>query len=154
MDRIIVIGSVGSGKTILSKKIAERLSLPLYTIDSFYFKDDSSKLSQGELEKRLKEIISKDRWLIDGQYTTQIPLRLSRADTAIFLDLKKRVIFWRILKRYFSQKDQHSSLLHQMKLAFFYPRKHAYALLRTAPKELDVIILKNPQDVEFFLTTI
>jgi len=86
MKRIAIIGSSGSGKTTLSNALAEKLRLPLYHLDGIFWNSDKTNITKEEFDKKLGEILIKDSWIIDGDYSrTYIP-RFEAADTIIFLD--------------------------------------------------------------------
>jgi adenylate kinase family enzyme len=159
MKKITVIGCAGSGKTVFSTQLASALSIPLYTIDSLYYSSNWQKLSQEELKAKLIDIMKGDTWIIDGQYTKLIPLRLQYLDTVIFFDIPKRIAIWRIFKRYFQQKFGREAVIannkvhfpwHQLKLIFNYPIKEVYEML-SAAKDKKVIIFKKSKDAEAFL---
>lgn len=48
---------------------------------------------------RVHEEISKDTWVMDGNYSRTWPDRLARADTVIFLDIPTVLRFWRVFSR-------------------------------------------------------
>ena len=56
MEKIIVIGSPGAGKSSFSKKLKNITKLPLYHIDMLYHKKDGTHITKEELEEKLKEI--------------------------------------------------------------------------------------------------
>jgi adenylate kinase family enzyme len=161
MNKIAVIGCTGSGKTVFSTKLASKLSIPLHTIDSVYYSGSWQKLSQEELRAKLIDIMKGDRWIIDGQYTKLIPLRLEYVDTLIFFDYPKRIALWRIFKRYFEQKKYGNEKgnkiyfpWHQIKLILKYPRIKIYEMLKTVSKDQRIIIFKKTKDAQEFLDTL
>jgi adenylate kinase family enzyme len=44
-------------------------------------------------------LVQRDRWLIEGNYASTLPIRLAAADTVIFLDLPAIVCLWGITQR-------------------------------------------------------
>ena len=87
MEKIIVIGSPGAGKSSFSKKLKNITKLPLYHIDMLYHKKDGTHITKEELEEKLKEIFKTDKWIIDGNYQKTLELRINECDT-IFFQLK------------------------------------------------------------------
>lgn len=87
MEKIIVIGSPGAGKSSFSKKLKNITKLPLYHIDMLYHKKDGTHITKEELEEKLKEIFKTDKWIIDGNYQKTLELRINECDTIFLLDL-------------------------------------------------------------------
>jgi len=95
----MVIGPCGAGKSTVSRTLGEMLSVPVYHLDRLHWKAGWVEGSQEELREELSPIIAQDHWLIDGNYGSTMELRLTRADTVIYLDYPIRLCFWRALKR-------------------------------------------------------
>ena len=54
------------------------------------------------MNKRYSKIITrKSKWIIDGNYTGILEDRLQLADTIIFLNLPRRICYYRVCKRLF-----------------------------------------------------
>lgn len=84
--RIMIIGCPGSGKSTLSRKLHELTSLPIYYLDMMYWNEDKTTVSKEVFDKRLNDVISKEEWIIDGNYQSSMELRMKACDTIIFLD--------------------------------------------------------------------
>ena len=91
MEKIIVIGSPGAGKSSFSKKLKNITKLPLYHIDMLYHKKDGTHITKKELEEKLKEIFKTDKWIIDGNYQKTLELRINECDTIFLLDFPTQV---------------------------------------------------------------
>ena len=87
MNKVIVIGCPGSGKTTFSLKLHEVLGLPLYHLDSIWHKPDKTHILREEFDERLSEIMVGERWIIDGNYSRTLRRRISGCDTVILFDL-------------------------------------------------------------------
>ena len=66
IKKISVIGNACSGKTTLSRKLAERYELPLTHVDSIQFLPGLKLRNPDETRKTLQEISERDMWIIDG----------------------------------------------------------------------------------------
>lgn len=86
MNKIIVIGCPGSGKSTFSKKLSEKTAIPLYHLDMMYWNEDKTTVNKNIFLERLGAVIQKDEWIIDGNYISTMEQRMLACDTVIFLD--------------------------------------------------------------------
>ncbi len=86
MNKIIIIGCTGAGKSTFARKLQDKTQLPLYYLDMLWHKPDHTHITREEFDSRLKEIMATDRWIIDGNYMRTIPMRLKECDTVFLLD--------------------------------------------------------------------
>ena len=91
MNKIIVIGCPGSGKTTFSEKLRDVTKLPLFYLDAIWHKADRTHISRDEFDARLSEILSLDSWIIDGNYSRTLERRISACDTVFLFDLPTEV---------------------------------------------------------------
>ena len=99
MKRVMIIGPCGAGKSTLSHRLAELLDLPLHHLDKLHWKPGWVEGSKQDLRDALSAIIDQERWLIDGNYGGTMELRLTRADTVVYLDYPVWLCLWRAAKR-------------------------------------------------------
>ncbi|PPJ36403.1 topology modulation protein [Nocardia nova] len=99
MDRIAILGCGGSGKTYIANQLAALLELPLTHLDAEYYDSDWNRLPQPEFEQLQRRLVSRPRWLLEGNYASTLPIRLAAADTVIFLDLPAVTCLTGILQR-------------------------------------------------------
>lgn len=86
-SKVIVIGCPGAGKSTFSRRLKSETGLPLYYLDRLWHRPDRTTISRNEFDCGLKEILSKDKWIIDGNYTRTLEMRLQACDTVFLLDL-------------------------------------------------------------------
>ena len=89
--KAIVIGCPGSGKTTFSEKLRARTGLPLYYLDAVWHKPDRTHIPREEFDLRLKEILNQSRWIIDGNYSRTLEIRLQHCDAVFLYDLPTEV---------------------------------------------------------------
>ncbi|WP_445487288.1 AAA family ATPase [Niallia sp. 03133] len=106
-NRIHIIGSVGSGKTTLARKLSEKYNIQFYELDNVVWERHKSgdiRRKDEERDKYLEAIINEKKWIIEGAHNHNwVRKSFNKADIIIFLDTPfiKREI--RILKRYVRQ---------------------------------------------------
>jgi len=86
MQRIIIIGCPGSGKSRLSRALHNKTGIPLYHLDMMYWNSDKTTVEKSVFLERLSAVLKKDGWIIDGNYGSTMELRMAACDTVIFLD--------------------------------------------------------------------
>lgn len=86
MQKVLVIGSPGAGKSTFSRKLRDATGLPLYYLDMIWHRPDKTNISREELTARQEEIMKTPKWIIDGNYLSTMELRLKNCDTVFFLD--------------------------------------------------------------------
>lgn len=78
--RIMVIGCPGSGKSTFSKRLSQLTGIDLTHLDKLGWKTGWVKESRENFDKKLCDVIVKDSWIIDGNYSRTMEMRLQRAD--------------------------------------------------------------------------
>ena len=91
MQKAIIIGCPGSGKTTFAEKLNKATGLPLFYLDAIWHKPDRTHISREEYDERVAEILKLDAWIIDGNYSRTIEVRLQNCDTVFLFDLPTEV---------------------------------------------------------------
>lgn len=99
MQRILVIGTTGSGKTTLARALAARLGLPHGEQDAWNHLPGWQEAPPGEFRARVAAFTAGDAWVMDGNYTKARDIGWARADTLVWLDYPAPVVFGRLLRR-------------------------------------------------------
>jgi adenylate kinase family enzyme len=102
VTQIAVIGNAGGGKSTLCRQLGLAKGLPVYAVDKIQWKPGWVPAPAEEIEQKHGELLSEDRWIIDGWGGwDNIRARFDKADTIIFVDHPLWVHYWWALKRQF-----------------------------------------------------
>jgi adenylate kinase family enzyme len=104
MERVVILGPGGAGKTWLAWRLAERTGLPVVHLDRIFWRADWEPAPRAEARRQLAVAAEQERWILDGNFLAearagQAEPRFDRADTVIFLDLPRRLCTRRVLTR-------------------------------------------------------
>jgi len=106
--RIMIFGLPGSGKTTFSFKLSRKVNLPLYHLDRYFYLANWQERNYDEFLRMQRELVAKDKWIIDGNCSKSFHIRYQRADIAIYFCYPRFLALLRIIKRkFFSKKDNH-----------------------------------------------
>ena len=98
-QKIIILGSGGAGKSTLARALGEALRLPVHHLDALFWRPGWVETTQEELRQKQEVICAQDKWVIDGNYSGTLDVRLASVGTVIFLDLPRTVCVFRAIKR-------------------------------------------------------
>ena len=111
-DKIIIIGSPGSGKTFLSNKLAKSFQFDVYHWDDLYWEVGWERASEDGIISKIKEILIKPRWILEGNYFHYIyKERLIAADAFLLVSAPPFLCFFRVIIRYLRILFGNDSLL-------------------------------------------
>ena len=99
MERILIIGCSGAGKSTLARALKEKLGLPVVHLDQLWWKENWQNVTREEFDSRLAMALNMDQWIIDGNYSRTMPMRLSKCDTIIYLDFDRWDCLWGMAQR-------------------------------------------------------
>jgi adenylate kinase family enzyme len=91
MQKIIVIGCPGSGKSTFSRALRDKLELPLYYLDMLWHKPDKTNVTREEFDEKLCGILRTEKWIIDGNFNRTLEMRVNACDTVFLLDFPVEV---------------------------------------------------------------
>lgn len=86
MQKILVIGSPGSGKSTFSRALSALTGISLCYLDLLWHLPDRTTVSEEEFDRRLSDVLKGERWIIDGNYLRTLEVRLQSCDTVFLLD--------------------------------------------------------------------
>ena len=166
MERIIIIGCGGAGKSTLARKLGEVLDLPVVHLDKLFWKPGWVETSREEFDALLAQELAKDKWIMDGNFNRTMPERMKRCDTIIYLDFSRLAGLMGVLKRVITtygkvRPDMGEGCPERIDLEFLKwvwnfnknKRESYYKMLNEA-ENVETIVLKNRRAVKLFLKSL
>ena len=164
--RILIIGNSGSGKTTFARSLAEKTALPLVHLDRLFWRGNWESLPKEEFDPLLKAELEKEAWIIDGNFSRTLPMRLQYCDTVFYLDFPTVVCLWGITKRLFQyynrtrpdmggvcieRLDKEKIQLYKAVLGYNKRHRERYRLLLSEQTKAKVITFHSRKEVRDFL---
>jgi adenylate kinase family enzyme len=161
---ILILGPSGAGKSTLARVIGERLGLPVVHLDTFHWNPGWIGSEASRFREQLAQAAAGDAWVIDGNYTSHLDLRLPRTEAVIWLDLPRYIYFpravWRSMRNYGRERDDLGpGCPEQIDLSFLMDWVWSYKtrsrarhgqLMSSLPAGIRAIILRSPREVRQF----
>jgi adenylate kinase family enzyme len=170
LQRIIVIGTTGSGKTTMAGRLAERLGIPHVEQDALNWGPDWTMRPNEEFRALVDRATAGEAWVVDGNYSRSRDIVWPRADTVVWLDYALPIIMWRLwwrtLGRWFRQEELWSGNRESLRTHFasrdslflwalstYGRRRREYPALLSAHENshLTLVHLRTPRQSERWL---
>ncbi|MFW9808776.1 MAG: AAA family ATPase [Candidatus Thorarchaeota archaeon] len=163
----MILGPSGSGKSTVGGRISRILGIPSVHLDMHYWKPNWVETPKDEWIDKVKELIASETWVMDGNYTSTLKMRAKAADTLIFLDMTRRLSYFRVFSRYLRNRgktrpDVTEGCPEKIDLDFIrwiwdYPRTRKPVILRFLNRlreSKNVYILQNQREIEDFASAL
>ena len=163
LERIIIIGCGGAGKSTLARQLGEKTGLPVVHLDKLFWHPGWVESSKEEIDAKIMQAISEPRWILDGNYNRTLPKRLEKCDTVIYLDFSRFACLMGVARRILTtygtvRPDMGEGCPERFDWEFLQwvwnfnknKRKKYYDLL-SAQTGKEIYILKNRREVKRFL---
>ena len=171
MERVVILGPAGSGKTWLATELSARTGLPAVHLDVLFWREEWAPAPRDEARRDLTAAAARERWIIEGNFLPEDGAerdpRFERADTVIFLDLPRRTCLRRVLMRVIRDRGRRRPDLPEgayegvdlelLRWIWSYPRTdrpQVLALLPRLREDVRVEHLRSTQDFRRFLETL
>jgi len=163
MDKILIIGLNGSGKSTFANKLGKKLNREVVHLDKIYYESGWKHLqTQEEWRETVGGLVSKEKWIIDGHYNSTLDIRIQPADTIIFFNFNKLLCLYRAFKRIFNRTqpfDKAEGNLNTLswvliKKIIKFPKNKMLNILEQNKNAKRIIIFNNDREVEKYLSTL
>ena len=158
--KIAIVGITGSGKTLLSRRIADRTGLPLFHMDALFWRDGWNVVPEAEYLIGQERLLALDAWIIEGWVDLALADRVKAADLVIYLDYSSVRCVGRYVRRVWQHRRTARSELPAECLERFKWRQFWVVLTRAERRPLETVLamatsrvirLKSPRALERYL---
>ncbi len=166
MERILIIGCGGAGKSTLARQLGEKLNLPVIHLDKLFWKPGWVESSKEEIDAKIHVELEKHQWIIDGNYNRTLPERVKYCDTIIYLDFSRVACLLGVCKRVLTtygtvRPDMGEGCPEQFDWEFLRwvwsfnkEKREGYYRLLNEVEGKQTIVLKNRRMVKRFLQSL
>jgi adenylate kinase family enzyme len=167
LRKILVIGSGGAGKSTLATRLSEKTKIEVIHLDRFYWHPGWVETPKADWRKTVENLIKFDSWIMDGNYSGTLDIRIEACDTVIFLDFPPRICLWRLIKRVLqyrdmSRPDMATGCQERFNLKFLFwvynyqkrTKPKIVELLQNNSNGRKIVWLRSNEDVERFLASV
>ena len=163
MERILIIGCGGAGKSTLARQLGEKLNLPVVHLDSIFWLPGWVEMEKDAFDERVRQELRKDKWIMDGNFNRTMPERLQYCDTVIYLDFSRWACLMGVLKRVITtygtvRPDMGEGCPERFDLEFLkwvwsfnQNKRERYYRMLNETDGIETIVLKNRRMVKRFL---
>ena len=99
VQRIMIVGQPGSGKSWLARQLGARLALPVYHIDHIHWQSGWVERDRAEKDRLCLAVEALPAWIFEGGHSATYANRVVRADLLIWLDMPLPLRLWRVTRR-------------------------------------------------------
>lgn len=159
MNKIVVIGCPGSGKSHFSRQLHNKTGIALYHLDMMYWNSDKTTVEKEVFLDRLNDVLEKESWIIDGNYISTMKLRISKCDTVIFLDYPTEICLEGVRQRRgkarddmpWVENDEDSEFIEYIKSFNKQQRPVVMAMLEESKLVKRILRFSGREEAEMFL---
>lgn len=99
MQRVLVVGGPGAGKTTFAARLGTVLELPVVHLDAHFWGAGWRETPRPEWTARVGDLVAAERWVMDGHYDGTLALRARSADAIIVLTPPRLTRVARLVRR-------------------------------------------------------
>ena len=166
MERIMIIGCGGAGKSTLARQLGEKTGLPVIHLDKLFWRPGWVQITREEFDKLHREALMGEKWIMDGNFDRTMAERIKYCDTVIYLDFSRLTCLLGVAKRILTtygktRPDMGEDCPERIDWEFLKwvwnynknKREKNYRLLNES-EGVETIVLKNRRAVRKFMKTV
>jgi adenylate kinase family enzyme len=173
LDRVVVVGSSGCGKSRFARDLAQLLGQPSVELDELCWAPNWIEKPENEFRRLVSAAAEAPRWVVDGNYSRMRDVLWTRATTIVWLNFGFLTVFLRALRRTIHRILTNEPLWHGNResaarsffsrdsillyvISTFLRRRRNYTALRASGKypHLSWIEFRRPADASRFLAAL
>jgi adenylate kinase family enzyme len=167
MRKVLVVGSGGAGKSTFARRLGGLLDIEVVHLDSLYWQAGWVETPKDVWAEMVAEAVRRDAWVMDGNYSGTLDIRLKACDTLILLDMPRLTCLRRVWRRFIryrgrTRPDMTEGCEEKLDWEFIlwiwnYPKKHrpkVLELMREHAAGKQMIRLRSPGEAERFLAAV
>ncbi len=106
LNKIAIVGITGAGKSTLSRRISKKTGIPVYHMDTLFWRGEWQEVPEKEYVEAHEKILQEnDRWIIEGWVSEAMSDRLRQADVIMYLDYPGWLCAVHYVERWRKHKD-------------------------------------------------
>lgn len=161
-----MIGPPGAGKSTVAIRLGRLLGIDVFHLDELYWQR-GAPLRPDEWAALESELIAREQWILDGNYSRTLPARLDAADTVVFLDFRTALCLFRFVWRRIAHRQGSIpgmapgrrpyvsvGVVRQIATFRMDHRPSFLEALSARSEGRRVVILRSPRDVRRFLVDV
>jgi adenylate kinase family enzyme len=99
LDRVVVVGTSGAGKSTFAARLGRRLRRPVFDLDALHWGPDWTPKPPDEFRCLVEEQAAASHWIASGNYGRVRDLLWPRATAIVWLNYGFATVMYRALKR-------------------------------------------------------
>lgn len=100
MQRVLVLGCSGVGKSTFSRRLADIIGLPRIELDQLFWRPGWQPTPREQWLAAVADLCAAPRWIMDGNFHSSMHIRMAHADTVFWLDYPRHVCLRRVIMRW------------------------------------------------------
>jgi adenylate kinase family enzyme len=104
--RILVLGCCGSGKSTFARRLGDLTGIPVVHLDKLFWKPGWVQSTREEFYPVIEDALRADEWIMDGNYSGSLSLRLGRCDQVFWFGLPRLICLWGVMSRFLKNRGK------------------------------------------------